>query len=293
MRVMVTGGTGFIGRSLMSRLGSHEVLLLSRQDPQGMTVGNVSPNVTFLKGNLGEPGTWLDQATEYSPHCCVHLAWEGLPDYSPTRCQYNLKLGLRLLDGLARLRIGRILVAGSCWEYGAANGAVAEFQNGAEDGAFVASKTALRAALETMAREIGTTYRWARIFFAYGPAQRASSLIPQCRAAFRAGKTPDIREPRVAQDFIYVDDVAAGLLALIECDMASGIYNLGTGTPAAAAEVANIAAGHFGMIPPYPDPRFDRGFWADTSKMTKATGWNARTTLGDGIARTLNALETA
>jgi len=293
MRMFVTGASGFIGRHLLSLLGNHEVMCLSRQRTGLAAEAKAQSNVKTIQGDLSQAETWSAQVEQFSPHCCIHLAWEGLPDYSPERCQRNLDAGLGLIEGLAKARIERVVVAGSCWEYGAASGAVAESHTPTDCGLFATTKTVLRTALDSVSRERGIAYRWARIFFTYGPGQRASSLIPQCWAAFSEGKTADISQPRVAQDFVHVDDVARGLLAMAECDMASGIYNLGSGTPAAVGEVANHVAEHFGMAPPYPKVGFEHGFWADTKKMVAATGWRAQIELRDGIERTLQALEAA
>ena len=122
---------------------------------------------------------------------------------------------------------------------------------------------------------------------------RLNSLIPTCRAAFAAGRLPDIRQPRTAQDFIHVDDVAAGLVALLDANIASGVYNLGTGRPTSVAAVANTVARYFGAAPPYPDSSYDFGFWADSAKTTEATGWQARTNLESGIDRTMRAFHEA
>jgi UDP-glucose 4-epimerase len=294
MRLFVTGASGFIGRRLLDVLGQHEVVCLSRQGSSLVAqTSKPNANVKIIRGDLGQPEIWLTQVAQFSPHCCIHLAWEGLPDYSRALCQRNLDIGIGLFDGLARAHVRTIVVAGSCWEYGAATGPVAESHRVSDRGLFAASKDALRIALDDMASKTGMGYRWARIFFAYGPGQRASSLIPQCRAAFSTDNTIDIRQPRVAQDFIHVDDVVRGLLAMAECDMGSGTYNLGTGVPTAVGEVANHVANHFGVTPPYAHPGFDSGFWADTKKMAAATGWRAQIQLADGIARTLEVVEPA
>jgi nucleoside-diphosphate-sugar epimerase len=293
MRMFVTGGSGFIGRHLLSLFGNHEVMCLSHQRTGFDAGAKAQSNVRTIQGDLSQPESWFAQVEQFSPHCCIHLAWEGLPDYSPERCQRNLNVGLGLINWLARAHVNRIIVTGSCWEYGAANGAVAESHTPKDCGLFATTKHALRTALERVALERGIAYRWARIFFAYGPGQRASSLIPQCWAAFKAGKRPDIRQPRVAQDFVHVDDVARGLLAMVECDMASGIYNVGSGTPAAVSEVVNHVAEYLSMGPLYPNAGFDDGFWADTKKMVAATGWRAQIELRDGIAHTLQALDAA
>jgi UDP-glucose 4-epimerase len=289
MRVFVTGASGFIGRRVLPLLSRHEVLCLTR-DPGRMPA---PPFGRTLRGDLGRPQEWEPQLADFKPQCCLHLAWEGLPDYSPARSRANLDAGLRLLAVLQRSRTRRVVVAGSCWEYGDAAGMVSETRAAADCGVFAAAKNALRIALENAARAADFEYRWARIFFAYGPGQRPDALIPSCRAAFAAGGVPDIRAPRVAQDFIHVDDVADGLQALVERDIASGVYNLGTGRPTSVGEVANVVARYFGVALPYPDSSHELGFWADGAKMAGATGWRARTGLENGIGRTLRAFDEA
>ena len=287
MRIFVTGATGFLGSRLVPLLQDHELLCLSR-DPQKRAPIRQGG---MLVGDLAQPESWRAQIERFAPQWCVHLAWEGLPDYSLSRCRANLDASLNLIEAVVNAGATRIVVAGSCWEYGDASGAVQEDAEGQDCGTFAATKHALRTALHSFAHDRGIEYRWGRIFFAYGPSQRPGSLIPQCRAAYSAGRQPEIRHPELMHDFVYVDDVARGMLAITEADIASGVFNLGSGTPTTVGQVVNRVASYYGVPPPFGSTGSEAGFWADTTKTTAATGWRATTSLDDGIPQTLQACD--
>ncbi len=236
-------------------------------------------------------GDWIDEIVKFRPEWCIHLAWDGLPDYSLERCRTNLDASLRLLDVLTRSGLRKMIIAGSCWEYGQASGAATEDHHPTELSVFAATKRALHRVVDSVARHSEFQYCWARIFFVYGPGQRATSLIPAVRAAYAAGRSPDIREPEAAHDFVYVEDVAAALVALAASDAPSGVFNIGGGHATSVGQVANKVADYYGKPRPFDPAPAECGFWADTAKIRKATGWQARVGLDDGLGKTLAALD--
>ena len=145
--------------------------------------------------------------------------------------------------------------------------------------------------MRDVAGQRGFDYRWARLFFVYGPGQRATSLIPSLRTSYLAGKAPEIREPGAVQDFIHVRDAAEGLVALAAADTPSGIFNVGTGQPTSVAAVANQVADGYGTPRPFESIAEGRGFWADPRKTFEASGWRARVGIEAGITQTLAALD--
>lgn len=289
MRVVLTGATGFLGSRVLPLLGEHEVLCLSREP------GRVpaQPAVRAVPADLGADGDWTAEIARFRPDWCLHLAWEGLPDYSLGRCRANLDAGIRLLEAASRAGVRRVVVGGSCWEYGRVTGAVAEDAVPLDTGIFASTKRALMTVLDSVARDAAFDYRWARIFFVYGPGQRRQSLLPHLQAAYAASQTPNVREPGAVQDFIHVDDVATALVALASADGPSGVFNVGSGQPTAVGEIANRAADHYGRPRPFDGVAAGPGFWADTGKTQAATGWRSSIAIADGIERTLTALDRA
>lgn len=286
MRVLVTGATGFLGRHLIPLLRRHDVVSLVHPDDR-----SVPPDgVRTVVGDLSQNGAWREQVVQFEPEWCFHLAWEGLPDYSLAWCRKNVDASLALLETLVTARVRRVVVAGSGWEYGRAFGPVTEEQAPVECGVFATAKHAVRTMLDSVSREAGFDYRWARIFFVYGPGQRSTSLIPHLHASFAAGQRPVLRHPHAVQDFVHVDDVVRGLVSLAECHAVSGIFNLGTGKPTSVSQVANLVAGHFDQQGAFDVAGDGEGFWADTARSYAAAGWCAEIGIADGVARALAAL---
>ena len=289
MRLLITGARGFLGRHLMPLVAHHDVLSLvhSAGDPTRPAT------VREVRASLVDDGSWQEEVARFAPDCCIHLAWEGLPDYSLSQCRRNLDASVGLIDLLVRSGTKRVVVAGTCWEYGRASGPVAENRSPVDVGVFAATKQAIRTILAAAARDAGIEYRWARIFFVYGAGQRSTSLIPHLHAAASAGINADIREPGAVQDFVHVEDVARGLASLVERPGPSGAFNIGSGAPTSVAEVANLVARRFGRDLPYPAKLPGGGFWADTEKMRQGYGWQSAISIEEGVERTLAELDTA
>jgi len=286
MRIFVTGGSGFIGKHLLLLLASHEVLCLSHAAP----VESNNAATRTIKGDLNDPASYADELERFKPECCIHLAWEGLPDYSFQNCRRNLFASTILFDVLGRLGCHRIFAVGSCWEYGTRTGVMKEGETGLELNLFAAHKTATQLIGQSNCSANDCRLTWGRVFFVYGPGQRSSSLIPSCYKSLKRGVAPKITNPLAINDFIHVADVAAAIRRLIEADDATGIYNIGSGRTFAVWEVVNFVAAEMGLSPVYHDmPLSAGGMWADITRMS-LLGWQPELSLKAGIALTLNMM---
>src|SRR3990167_10434282 len=149
MRILVTGASGFLGRHLMPLLKQHDVMRLTRSTAEPSLMGEGGKS---LIADLSHEGSWQEEVERFSPEYCIHLAWEGLPDYSLTRCRVNLNTSLMLLETLVKARVKRVVVAGSCWEYGRASGPVREDMAPIDCGVFASTKHAVRTVFYNISR---------------------------------------------------------------------------------------------------------------------------------------------
>jgi nucleoside-diphosphate-sugar epimerase len=181
MKVAVTGATGFVGHHVVAALLARgvEVVAAARAperiyltDGQLTTVSMDIADADDAFARLGEPDVLL------------HLAWGGLPHYqSDAHLENELPQQIAFLESCARAGLRRLVVTGTCLEYGMQSGCLDEELPTAPITAYGQAKDRLRAHLQTLANTGGPQLTWLRLFYLYGPGQAPTSLYSQLRAA--------------------------------------------------------------------------------------------------------------
>lgn len=240
MKILVTGGTGFIGAAVLKNFNLNienvEILNLTRTD-----VSNKSKQVEHFKCDLSNPQTYQAKVENFEPEVVIHLAWEGIPDFSLEMSIKNILINITFINIVTKLKsCKKIIATGSCFEYNNKIGECNENDNVVSKDHFTFAKKTVLSFLELECSKNNIVYCWARLFYVYGPNQRSGSLIPTLIATLKLNKIPDLRTPKNENDFIHVNDVADGLMKLVLTDIQSGIYNLGSGISISVAEVSRI-----------------------------------------------------
>ncbi|QQS49083.1 MAG: UDP-glucose 4-epimerase GalE [Acidobacteriota bacterium] len=296
MRILVTGGTGYIGGAVVERLinGGHTAVVF---DSPGSSGGNVKS----IEADPGDAGALGQALVEHSIEAVIHLAGSSQAagqTSDPRSCYEKILInGKRLLDAMIETRVLKIVFSSSAAVYGAP-----ETIPITEDAALdpISPYGEALVAFERMARRYGEAYglRFAclRCFtvaganelkgVSYEPDRR---LIPSVLKA-AAGQADQVLiygedyptpDGTCVRDYVHVIDVAdAHVLALNQLDRGSETYNLGYGSGYSVAEVIEMArqvTGRWISTESAPRrPGDPPALIASADRIMRDLGWNPR-----------------
>ncbi len=306
MRIVVTGGAGFIGSHLCEVLLSRgdEVVVLDAFDetlyPAADKRGHLAamaPAPRLVVGDVCDPSA-VRLALDPAPDAVAHLAaLAGVRPslQEPSRyLRVNVEGTSTLLEACRAAGVSRFVLASSSSVYGArsdppfreSDPAVAPVSP------YAASKRAAELVAETHARLYGTGLVALRLFTVYGPRQRPDLAIRKFAERILGGQPiPFYGDGSSARDYTFVSDIVAGIVAAIDHARPGGIdtFNLGGSRPVRLAELLRAleeALGARAILDRQPEQLGDVPLTAaDTRHAEAVLGWRPRVTLEEGLAR--------
>ena len=239
-RVLVTGGSGFIGSKAVPLLAEagFDVHLLGRTVPT-----QPIPNVTTHRCDvLADP--FEPVVRDIAPSHLLHLAWYAEPGRFWTAPE-NLAwvaASLRLAYVFARCGGRRLVGAGSCAEYDWSEPHLDERRTPLRPATLYGeAKASTFRLLEKAAPVLGLSFAWGRVFFPFGPDERPDRLLSGLFDGISAGRAVELSTGTQERDFIHVEDVAAAFVRLLDSDV-EGAVNIASGETVAVRDLAQRAA---------------------------------------------------
>lgn len=306
MKVLVTGAGGFVGEYLIKLLLSH------KHSVTAMGVGNGAflkeLKVPTYEVNILDYDTVLKCFQKEMPDAVIHLAaisnvplsWEkpGLT------VDVNIHGTINVLTALLTVNpLGKFLNIGSSDEYGLAaqigkpltEDVLCQPQNPYAISKYCAEQMVLQMAKKHKAKVIHV-----RSFNHFGPGQAlgfvTADLASQI-AQIEKGMIPpvlNVGEIHASRDFTFVADVVAAYVALIEKDVAGGVYNICSSKARSVEEILKVL---IGLSTKKINVKVDEArlrssevpyFVGNCDKLKKATGWEPIYDFQKGMAEVLN-----
>jgi UDP-glucose 4-epimerase len=300
-RVLVTGGSGFLGAHLTRRLVADgaDVHVTSRLPPSAWRLRDVD-DVGIHPLDVADANAVATVGANVRPNVVFHLAafshvgrsWQHVDECIRTNVQGTAVL----LHALEQHACERFVFLSTSDVYGRADVPWREDGDAQPLSPYAASKLAAESYCRMLHRAAGMPVVILRPFSAYGPMQETDRLIPEL--IVRALRVEDIALTRGTQtrEFTYVDDVVDAMVraASTDTDDAQGrVFNVGSGEEVSVRRVVetvldalgNPVTARFGARPERPG-EITRVV-SDTTAARIALQWAPTVTLGDGIARTV------
>jgi len=307
MKLLVTGGAGFIGSAFV-RLSladaSTRIVNLDKLTYAG-NLANLepvasNPNYRFAHGDICDAALVNSLLAEEKPDAIVHFAAESHVDRSILSAapafETNLRGTFTLLEAARAHRIPRFVHVSTDEVYGSLD-APSEADEGFPlnpSSPYSASK----AGSDLLARSYFLTYRLpvvvTRASNNYGPYQFPEKLIPlMISNALEARSLPIYGDGMQVRDWLYVDDHCRGIRAVLDKGRDGEIYNIGGNCSLPNLAVVRKILAATGMpeslIKPVEDrPGHDRRYALSSAKLASETGWSPQMDFESGLAATVD-----
>jgi UDP-glucose 4-epimerase len=263
MRIIVTGGAGFIGSHITDALieQQHDVLVLD-----DLTTGrreNVSEAAEFIQADIRDANTIEKIFDEFKPNAVSHQAAQTSVSVStrePIRdAKINIVGSLNIIAQCVRRGVERLVFASTG---GAIYGEVPEGQFAAVDwppkplSPYACSKFAVENYLRCFQNEVGINYTILRYANVYGPRQDPygeAGVVAIFINRLLSGQSIQINARKTRgdsgciRDYVFVSDVVRSNLLALGGEVTVPILNVCTGTPTSTMQLATIIEREIGV----------------------------------------------
>ena len=297
MKILITGGTGFIGQRLVAAMvagGKTAVTLLLRESYSHTDLAPLPPALVALRAqfdvvyaDLRNFQLTVSAVRQAKPDCVIHLAAAGVSDPFlgiDTALRHNLNGTINLIRACFEKNSGvrQLIVGRTPGERSSMN-------------VYAASKAAAWNFCEMYAR----TQRWpihgAMIFQAYGSGQPSQNLIPAAMLAALSGQDFPMTAGTQQRDWIYIEDVVAGLRQMVGKALPPATtIELGTGQ---LVNVADVVHHIYALVDGAGEPRIgmlpsrsgeEAVQIADVAAAKELIGWQTAVSLPVGLQYVIN-----
>ncbi len=307
MKVLVTGGCGFIGsnfiRYLLNLKESYEVINLDfltyAGNEKNLEELQESPNYSFVKGDICDENL-VEETIESGVDAIVHMAAESHVDRSILGSKVFLHTNIlgtqNLLEIARRFGVKRFVHVSTDEVYGSLGpeGVFTEESPLEPNSPYAASK----ASSDLFVRSCMQTYGFPAIITRgsnnYGPYQFPEKFVPLFVTNAMEGKSlPLYGDGLNVRDWLFVEDHCRALETVLRAGTPGSIYNIGGNQEFSNIEIAKtiiqLVEASEDLIEFVKDrPGHDRRYALGIEKISRELGWKPTVRLEDGLARTVD-----
>lgn len=304
MKILVTGGAGFIGSTLTDVLlqrGDKVVAIDNFNDyysparkQANVTPFTENPRYTMYNADFRDRDVVEEVFTVHKPDAVAHIGAMGSVRYSVKKphlyTEVNFNGTMNVLDAAQRHQVGNFVFASTSSVYGQTD-KVPFVETDPTDkplAPYPATKKACEVFGYAYHNMHGFNFTALRFFNVYGPKGRPD-MMPYIvlERIVRGEEIVLFDNGQMHRDWTYVDDIVGGVVTAIDNPLGYEIINLGRGEPVLMSnfiEIAEEIAGKKAIIKVVPAPASEPKItYANTEKARKLLGYKPKTSIVDGL----------
>jgi UDP-glucose 4-epimerase len=303
-KALVTGATGFIGSHVVRRLVRRglEVHVLCRPRSRFTRLekirGQLTAHVVSLHDRAGLRRIVQTVAPDYVLHLAAATMHGGAAAAPAALVRTNLLGTVNLIDACDDLDYACFVNTGDSFEYGPGRGPLRESQRCRPTTLDGITKLAATLYAQQAAHAHKKPIVTLRLFSVFGPQDDPRRLVPRVVAGALAGTPLRLSRPRIARDYLYVDDLVDLYLAVMRqgAVLAGDVLNTGSGRQTTIGEIVETVLTLTGSCSEvrwnaFPTAPHDRERWvADMTRTRKLVAWRPRISLEQGLAAIIRSV---
>lgn len=297
-RVVITGGTGFIGSWLIKELIQHNVEVIALVRDIHTTIFDAMENRSLLhliQYNTEEYEALSDNSEQIDAF--YHLAWAGVSTKQKNDGQLqleNIHFSMEMLEFAQKIGAARFFGMGTVAEYAFSENTIeANGSRQTPNDMYGAAKTSAHYMLEAYARILDIPFNWIVLPSTFGEGRRDDNIITYTITTLLRGERPQYGMLMQMWDFLYVGEVARALRLIGEKGISGKTYGIGSGVYRQLKDyivkIRDIINPELelgiGDIPSLSDKAFSS--CVNIYELVKDTGFEPKVSFEEGINKTI------
>lgn len=298
-KILVTGGTGFIGANLVRRLVKigHRPTVLVRKESNFWRLKNIISKVDLLETDILNSERLQKDIDIVGPNYIYHLAvygtYQGTQKDLRKTFETNIFGTINLLNAGYNAGIEYFVNTGSSSEYGLKETSMNENNILSPVNYYGVTKATTTLVTSTFSMQNKLPAVTLRLFSPYGYYEDKNRFVPTVIMAGIKNEEIELSDPSFVRDFIFIDDVVDAYIYFLDGNKYYGeVFNVGSGKQTKLGDFVNILEKEIGKKikikwSGHKSNQFEPKKWqADISKARKELRWKPTTLLKKGLKKT-------